>query len=214
MAALARHGILSAPVLDEKNAHFHGFLSCLDILHAFVDGLDPALTRGSYVASCTREEDVGAGPRRRGLPRRPVHEDPNLARREARVRGHGDDATLLDVVSHGFFPAAATTAKSSGRRPACATIEPAAPLTSTQRDDRLEAAGGGVRDGGSSEPHPTTVPDFAAAAAIEARAFTRTVGVCHRVAVFEHDADADAARVVAIVSSSTFCGFSRAKWTR
>ena len=202
MAALARHGILSAPVLDEKNAHFHGFLSCLDILHAFVDGLDPALTRGSYVASCTREQRMSELDL--------VAED-FLDARCTKIRtspdgrlvykGHGDDATLLDVVSHGFFLRRGDHGEVLGSAPLhCATIEPAAPLTSTQRDDRLEAAESRVRDGGSSEPHPTTVPDFAAAAAIEARAFTRTVGVCHRVAVFEHDADADAARVVAIVS--------------
>ena len=205
MAALARHGILSAPVLDEKNAHFHGFLSCLDILHAFVDGLDPALTRGSYVASRTREQrmaeldlvaedflDAGCTKIRTSPDGRLVY------------KGHGDDATLLDVVSHGFFFRRGDYGEVLGSPGPlhCATIEPAAPLTSTQRDDRLEAAESRVRDGGpsSSEPHPTTVPDFAAAAAIEARAFTRTVGVCHRVAVFEHDADADAARVVAIVS--------------
>lgn len=202
MAALARHGILSAPVLDEKNAHFHGFLSCLDILHAFVDGLDPALTRGSYVASCTREQ--------RMTELDLVAED-FLDARCTKIRtspdgrlvykGHGDDATLLDVVSHGFFFRRGDHGEVLGSAPLhCATIEPAAPLTSTQRDDRLEAAESRVRDGGSSEPHPTTFPDFAAAAAIEARAFTRTVGVCHRVAVFEHDAAADAARVVAIVS--------------
>ena len=56
MAALARHGILSAPVLGENNEHFHGFVSCLDILNAFVDALDPALTRRSYVCSRTREQ--------------------------------------------------------------------------------------------------------------------------------------------------------------
>ena len=38
MAKLARHGILAAPVMDEKNLQFYGFVSCLDILHAFMEG--------------------------------------------------------------------------------------------------------------------------------------------------------------------------------
>ena len=29
MATLARHGILAAPVLDEANMEFYGFVSCL-----------------------------------------------------------------------------------------------------------------------------------------------------------------------------------------
>ena len=62
MAALARHGILSAPVLDEKNAHFHGFLSCLDILHAVVVTSCAALTRGVVRGVVhARAEDVGCG---------------------------------------------------------------------------------------------------------------------------------------------------------
>ena len=201
MAALARHSILSAPVLDETNAHFHGFVSCLDILHAFVDGLDPALTRRSYVARTTREQ--------RMTELDLVAED-FLEARSAKIpaspdgrlvyKGHGDDATLLDVVSHGFFFRRGDRGEVLGSAPLhCATIEPAPPLTSTQRDARREAAASRVlRDGGSSGK--TQPPDFAAAAAIEARAFTRTVGVCHRVAVFERDETADAMRVVAIVS--------------
>ena len=201
MAALARHSILSAPVLDETSAHFHGFVSCLDILHAFVDGLDPALTRRSYVARTTREQ--------RMTELDLVAED-FLEARSAKIpaspdgrlvyKGHGDDATLLDVVSHGFFFRRGDRGEVLGSAPLhCATIEPAPPLTSTQRDARREAAASRVlRDGGSSGK--TQPPDFAAAAAIEARAFTRTVGVCHRVAVFERDETADAMRVVAIVS--------------
>jgi CBS domain-containing protein len=202
MAALARHGILSAPVLDEKNAHFHGFLSCLDILHAFVDGLDPALTRGSYVASRTREQrmaeldliaedflDAGCTKIRTSPDGRLVY------------KGHGDDATMLDVVSHGFFFRRLSDFSPKGSAPLhCATIEPAAPLTSTQRDARREAAQSRERDKGGGSSETAQAPDFAAAAAIEAQAFTRTVGVCHRVAVFEHDEAADAMRVVAIVS--------------
>ena len=202
MAALARHGILSAPVVDEKNKHFHGFVSCLDILHAFVDALDPALTRRSYVASRTREQRMAE---------LDVIADDFLDARSAKIktspdgrlvyRGHGDDATMLDVVSHGFFFRRGDFGEALGSAPLhCATIEPAAPLTSTQRDARREAAQNRARDGGGGSSETAQAPDFAAAAAIEAQAFTRTVGVCHRVAVFEHDEAADAMRIVAIVS--------------
>ena len=200
MAALARHGILSAPVLDKTNAHFHGFVSCLDILHAFVDGLDPALTRRSYVARTTREQrmselDLVAEDflemRRARIPASP---DGRLV-----YKGHGDDATLLDIVSHGFFFRRGERGEVLRSAPLhCATIEPAPPLTSTQRDARREAAESRGRDSESSET--AQPPDFAAAAAIEAQAFTRTVGVCHRVAVFEHDEAVDAMRIVTIVS--------------
>ena len=202
MAALARHGILSAPVVDEKNKHFHGFVSCLDILHAFVDALDPALTRRSYVASRTREQRMAE---------LDVIAEDFLDARSAKIktspdgrlvyRGHGDDATMLDVVSHGFFFRRGDFGEALGSAPLhCATIEPAAPLTSTQRDARREAAQSRARDGGEGSSETAQAPDFAAAAAIEAQAFTRTVGVCHRVAVFEHDEAADAMRIVAIVS--------------
>lgn len=56
MAKLARHGILAAPVVDEKNFQFYGFVSCLDMLHAFMGGIDPALTRRSYTERLTREQ--------------------------------------------------------------------------------------------------------------------------------------------------------------
>lgn len=56
MAKLARHGILAAPVIDEKNLQFYGFVSCLDILHAFMGSIDPALTRHSYTERITREQ--------------------------------------------------------------------------------------------------------------------------------------------------------------
>lgn len=202
MAALARHGILSAPVVDEKNKHFHGFVSCLDILHALVDALDPALTRRSYVASRTREQRMAE---------LDVIAEDFLDARSAKIktspdgrlvyRGHGDDATMLDVVSHGFFFRRGDFGEALGSAPLhCATIEPAAPLTSTQRDARREAAQSRARDGGGGSSETAQAPDFAAAAAIEAQAFTRTVGVCHRVAVFEHDEAADAMRIVAIVS--------------
>ena len=202
MAALARHGILSAPVLDEKNEHFHGFVSCLDIVNAFVDALDPALTRRSYVCTRTREQRMAE---------LDVIAEDFLDARSAKIktspdgklvyRGHGDDATMLDVVSHGFFFRRLSDFSPKGSAPLhCATIEPAAPLTSTQRDARREAAQSRERDKGGGSSETAQAPDFAAAAAIEAQAFTRTVGVCHRVAVFEHDEAADAMRVVAIVS--------------
>ena len=52
MAKLGRHAILAAPVIDERNLAFFGFASCLDVLRAFVRGIDPALTRRSYTAGC------------------------------------------------------------------------------------------------------------------------------------------------------------------
>ena len=213
MAALARHGILSAPVIDEKNLHFHGFLSCLDILHAFVDGLDPALTRSSYVQSRTREQ--------RMAELDSIAED-FLSSRSTKVRtspdgklvykGHGDDATLLDVVSHGFFHRdVPDEPHGSNPRPVhvhCATIEPAPPLTTIQRDARREAAEQRAKESASSdfladfnaEDGRRRAPPRDVAEAIETEAFVRTVGVCHRVAVFEMDDAEDAMRVVAIVS--------------
>ena len=91
------------------------FLSCLDILHAFIASIDPSLTRAGYVERLTREQRMSELDS--------VAED-FLAAPLARVRtspdgklvfgGHGDDATLLDVVSHGFFHRLATRTMNGG----------------------------------------------------------------------------------------------------
>ena len=212
MRVLARHGILSAPVLDTTTNAFHGFMSCLDILHAFIDGLDPSLTRQSYITSRTREQRMAEldniaedflNTRSTKVPKSP---DGKLV-----YKGHGDDATLLDVVSHGFFHAPPSDTKKA-LTPTMLThdavIEPAPPLTITQRDERLEAASGRLIHQIESSPEKQHQPDdFAAAAEIESQAFTRTVGVCHRVAVFEVEDSVNASsqsdssmKVVSIVS--------------
>ena len=200
------------------------FLSCADILRAFISGIHPALTRASYTDSLTREkrmeeldavaEDFLASP----LSAIRTSPDGKLV-----YRGHGDDATLLDVVSHGFFhPQRASSSSVSGvtgtgsipgvggklRREGEAArvvprvhpgathatlVEPPPPLTVDQRDARLETLCE-LKPGGVA---PT---DHAAAAAIETEAFTHTMGVCHRLAVFETDETRDAMRVVAIFS--------------
>ena len=200
------------------------FLSCADILRAFISGIHPALTRASYTDSLTREqrmeeldavaEDFLASP----LSAIRTSPDGKLV-----YRGHGDDATLLDVVSHGFFhPRRASSSSGSGvtgsgsipgvggklRREGEAArvvprvhpgathatvVEPPPPLTVDQRDARLETLCE-LKPGGVA---PT---DHAAAAAIETEAFTHTMGVCHRLAVFETDEARDAMRVVAIFS--------------
>jgi CBS domain-containing protein len=202
------------------------FLSCADILRAFISGIHPALTRASYTDALTREqrmeeldavaEDFLASP----LSAIRTSPDGKLV-----YRGHGDDATLLDVVSHGFFhPQRGSVSSSSGsgvtgtgsipgvggklRREGEAArvvprvhpgathatlVEPPPPLTVDQRDARLETLCE-LKPGGVA---PT---DHAAAAAIETEAFTHTMGVCHRLAVFETDEARDAMRVVAIFS--------------
>ena len=200
------------------------FLSCADILRAFISGIHPALTRASYTDSLTREqrmeeldavaEDFLASP----LSAIRTSPDGKLV-----YRGHGDDATLLDVVSHGFFhPQRASSTSGSGvtgtgsipgvggklcREGEAARVvprvhpgathatlvEPPPPLTVDQRDARLETLCE-LKPGGVA---PT---DHAAAAAIETEAFTHTMGVCHRLAVFETDEARDAMRVVAIFS--------------
>jgi len=352
MAKLARHGILSAPVVDERNLVFHGyarareprrnhapgastrprreigrvfffssrgffscppracasrlaprpsliscplprlrFLSCLDILHAFLDGIDPSLARSSYAARLPREsrmeeldavaEEFLAAP----LSKVRTSPDGKLV-----YRGHGDDATMLDVVSHGFFHKPSRGSRSTAKTgesendaprgklegeartspdeklvapsafgspmtpplprapPGAASVVPLRheheaivahppPLTIAQRerqadeDHRLRreaereappgerngaSRSGGLRTqdvdsleaGGSRRSQP---PDFEAAKAIEAEAFgalaestatprVRTLGVCHRLAVFENDEANDAMRIVAVAS--------------
>lgn len=197
------------------------FLSCADILRAFISGIHPALTRPSYTDSLTREqrmeeldavaEDFLASP----LSAIRTSPDGKLV-----YRGHGDDATLLDVVSHGFFhPQRASSSSVTGTgsipgvgRKLCregeaarvvprvhpgtthaTLVEPPPPLTVDQRDARLETLCE-LKPGGVA---PT---EHAAAAAIETEVFTHTMGVCHRLAVFETDEARDAMRVVAIFS--------------
>ena len=133
-------------------------------------------------------------------------------------RGHGDDATLLDVVSHGFFhprrregffhqrrregedarvvPRDPSDACPVPARPGAThatRVEPPPPLTVDQRDARLES------ERNWSATCASTPRDVASTD----RAVTREMGVCGRLAVFETDEGRDrddAVRVVAILS--------------
>ena len=219
LKVLGRHGILSAPVVDNTTGEFHGFASCLDITHAFIDGLDPALCRSSYTDGLTREQRMaeldGIAEDFLSSHLTKIHLTPDG---KLVFKGHENDATLLDVVSHGFFHTCCDGSDSSQHTKSGAhtthrmthecVIEPAPPLTVAQRDARVEASQARLRD----SPTKNQPDDFAVAAAIEQQAFVRTVGVCHRLAVFDHDTMDGTMRVCAIVSQLDILRFLSRKF--
>ena len=204
-------------------------MGCLDILHAFIASIDPALTRPGYVASLTREqrmseldgvaEDFLAAP----LARVRTSPDGKLV-----FGGHGDDATLLDVVSHGFFHRLASKPLNGGSssEPESVRVDSypgkfhvkrrnhPTPLTNEQREhqEMVVASSPPVRDPGLASatrrsPGKSKHVRFKDEEEGEAGGskgaptpFTHALGVCHRLAVFDVDRDKTELTVTAIMS--------------
>ena len=204
------------------------FLSCLDILHAFIASIDPSLTRAGYVERLTCEQRMSELDS--------VAED-FLAAPLARVRtspdgklvfgGHGDDATLLDVVSHGFFHRLAARTMNGGVKVGSVGSDPGkfhvkrrehpTPLTNAQKEhqEQVVASSPPVRDAGfaSAFQRPplgknkhVRFKDAEDGGSVEGASpstptpFTHALGVCHRLAVFDVDRDKTELTVTAVMS--------------
>ena len=108
LAAMNRHSILSAPVVD-VNADVVGIMSVHDVLSAFLAGVYPGLLRGSArdAASSLADELAAAGA--------------EFCERQVRALGFGGDgkllykarttATLYELVSQGFLGGALAGAR-------------------------------------------------------------------------------------------------------
>ena len=204
------------------------FLSCLDILHAFIASIDPSLTRAGYVERLTCEQRMSELDS--------VAED-FLAAPLARVRtspdgklvfgGHGDDATLLDVVSHGFFHRLAARTMHGGVKVGSVGSDPGkfhvkrrehpTPLTNAQKEhqEQVVASSPPVRDAGFASAFQRPLlgknkhvrfKDAEDGGSIEGASpstptpFTHALGVCHRLAVFDVDRDKTELTVTAVMS--------------
>ena len=170
VALLHRHNISSAPVVDTKNYDFMGFISSFDIIAGLIAGSDPSLFRQSYNSTRTLEqrmeeldavaEDFYASPVSKLHP----SADGKLV-----YRGHVT-ATLLDLVSHGFFQH---------------KVE--------QRSATHQAAG---EDNKGKSPSETKAAAPVGAGSAREYPPHRPRQVCHRVAIFEADEGTDAMRIV------------------
>ena len=100
LAALNRHSILSAPVVNAENADVVGIISVRDVLSAFLAGVYPGLLRGSTADAASLADELATA-------------GAEFCERQLRALGYGGDgkllykartsATLYELLSQGFL---------------------------------------------------------------------------------------------------------------